>query len=134
MRYLVLCLVLTGCVGVRQQDLNAWVNMPVEALDTHSFFITLPVYKTITDEGIEVRNYVNGGEVSQCSTQILGKKNRYSNASAVTNCSTSNVVCNNIFYIKDKKVIEYAPTGRCMTDDSVRPQRRYYDFKNSSSN
>ena len=34
-----------GCLSVRQQDLDAWVGMPVEALDTHSFFITVPMYK-----------------------------------------------------------------------------------------
>ena len=30
--------ILTGCATVRQQDLDAWVGMPVEALDTHSLF------------------------------------------------------------------------------------------------
>jgi hypothetical protein len=33
-----------GC-AVRQPDLDVWVGMPVEALDTHSLFITFPMYK-----------------------------------------------------------------------------------------
>jgi hypothetical protein len=40
------------------------------------------------------------------------------------------VVCNNIFYIKDGKVVEYAPTGNCYTDETVRPQARYLQFRN----
>jgi S1-C subfamily serine protease len=86
----------TGVVHqlVRQQDLDSWVGMPVEALDTHSLFITVPIFKTYSASGIEIRNYANGN-------------------------------CNNIFYIRDGKVLEYAPTGRCYTNDSVRPQSRY---------
>ena len=49
----------TGCV-VRQQDLDSWVGMPVEALDTHSLFITVPMHKTISASGLEIRNYANG--------------------------------------------------------------------------
>lgn len=61
-------LVLHGCMlaGVRQQDLDAWVGVPVEALDTHSIFVTIPMYKSYTESGIEIRNYANGKDIAQC--------------------------------------------------------------------
>jgi hypothetical protein len=107
----------TGCV-VRQQDLDSWVGMPVEALDTHSLFITVPMFKTFSASGIEIRNYANGADHSSCVSNAVS-------GSLFTSCSSNRVVCNNIFYIRDGKVLEYAPTGRCYTDDSVRPQLRY---------
>jgi hypothetical protein len=53
------------------------------------------------------------------------EKGKYAIASALTTCSSNRVVCNNIFYIRDGVVVEYAPTGSCYTDDSVRPQVHY---------
>jgi hypothetical protein len=47
------------------------------------------------------------------------------NGNAFSTCSSGWVGCNNIFYIKDGKVIEYAPTGNCFTDERVQPQARY---------
>ena len=53
--------------GVRQQDLDAWVGVPVEALDTHSLLpFTIPMYRTLTTSGIEIRNYANGYDVGDC--------------------------------------------------------------------
>lgn len=125
--------VLSGCVvlpTVRQQDLDAWVGVPVEALDTHSLFITVPMYKSITQSGIEVRNYANGGSFENCyETGNVTGKGKKASYTGSTNCTTTNVVCNNIFYIKDEVVLEYAPTGRCYTDESVQPQARYLMLK-----
>ena len=104
-----------GCGTVRKQDLDAWIGMPVEALDTHSFFITVPVRKSITSTGIEVRNYVNGKETENCT---------YNKFTGI-DCSKDSITCNNIFYIKDGRVLEYAPTGRCLTNETVQPQSRY---------
>ena len=106
--------------------------MPAEALDTHSFFITVPMYKTVTESGIEIRNYANGKDIAQC----FGSGNAYasgSNVSANTfsTCSSGRIVCNNIFYIKQGVVIEYAPTGRCYTNEMVQPQKRYQTLKAS---
>jgi hypothetical protein len=123
---------LTACGGllVRQQDLDAWVGVPVEALDTHSFFITVPMYRTITESGIEIRNYANGADVSSCySNAGANKVGSYVNANSFTTCSSGRVVCNNIFYIKGGKVIEYAPTGRCYTNSDIQPQKRYLMLK-----
>jgi len=120
-----------GCATVHQSDLDAWVGMPVEALDTQSFFITLPMTRKVTASGIEVRNYANTAVQLDCDDAAFstvspnGTRIRTHGSSA---CSGSTVGCNNIFYIKEGKVLEYAPTGMCMTDARVRPQRRYLDM------
>ena len=125
-------LVLTSCATVRQQDLDAWVGAPVEALDTHSIFLTMPMYRTISESGIEVRNYANGRQVASCfgsgSAYVTGN---YANLNTFTNCSSTSIVCNNIFYIKDGVVIEYAPTGRCYTNETAQPQARYKRLMNN---
>lgn len=124
---LVLC-ALTACAvrKVRQQDLDAWVGMPVEALDTHSLFLTVPMIRTKTETGIEIRNYANGRNMSTCSGSA--NANRYGNwvnANAFSSCTSGWVGCNNIFYIKEGRVVDYAPTGNCYTDETVQPQARY---------
>ncbi len=121
---------LSACATVRQQDLDAWVGMPVEALDTQTFFITVPMYKTFTESGLEIRNYANGRVVATC----LGNMGGFINGNLVTatsfsTCSNRGVVCNNIFYIKNGKVLEYAPTGRCYTKSFVQPETRYMHFR-----
>ena len=127
----VLALLLYGCAGnmVRQQDLDAWVGVSVDELDTHSFFLTLPVSKTITESGIEVRVYSNKQNVSSCfdTGNIDGKA--YSNDAsftAIQNCSSRIVGCDNIFYIKDRKVLEYKPVGQCYTDETTQPERKNF--------
>lgn len=118
--------ILTGCATVRQQDLDAWVGMPVEALDTHSLFLTVPMVRTKTESGIEIRNYANGRNFGTCSgSGSANAAGSWVNANVFSACSSGWVGCNNIFYIKDSKVIEYAPTGRCFTDERVQPQARY---------
>jgi hypothetical protein len=125
-----IALSVAGCATVRQQDLDAWVGMPVEALDTHSFFITVPMYRTVTASGIEIRNYSNGADVANCfGSAGADRVGTYVGANAFTTCSSGRIVCNNIFYIKEGKVIEYAPTGRCYTDETVQPQARYLRLK-----
>ena len=128
---MILIILATGCATVRQQDLDAWVGMPVEALDTHSIFITMPMYRTVTASGIEIRNYANGKNVATCFGNA-GATNtgNFVNANAFTSCSSGQIVCNNIFYIKDGKVLEYAPTGQCFTDKRAQPQARYLRLKN----
>jgi hypothetical protein len=128
--------VLAGCgtaVKVRQVDLDSWVGVPVAALDMHSLFITIPLYKTRTDGGVEVRNYANSESSDSCYRSggaNLSKSGNYVSSSTFTSCSSNKVVCNNIFYIKDGKVIEYAPTGQCYTDETVQPQKRYLELMN----
>lgn len=115
---------LIGCLSVRQEDLDSWVNQPVELLDAHPFFMTVPLEKRYTKDGVEIRNYRNGISVNQCASNINFGYN-YTYANAYRNCYQRDVVCNNIFYIKNKRVLRYEPTGRCYTDASVQPRKMY---------
>lgn len=119
---------LAGCATVRQADLDAWVGMPVEALDTHSLFLTIPMIRTTTDSGIEIRNYANGANFANCTSYGsagTSRSGRTVSGSQFTQCSSERVVCNNLFYIKNGRVVEYKPSGSCYTNDSVRPEARY---------
>ena len=59
-------LVLAACAGVRPQDLAAWEGQPVEVLEKHPVFLTMPIVKTVTAD-TEIRNYVNGRSIAGCS-------------------------------------------------------------------
>ena len=121
-----LTLILGACATVRQQDLDSWVGVPSEALDTHSLFLTVPMVRTKTESGIEIRNYANGRNFGTCSGfGSASATGSWVNANAFSSCSSGWVGCNNIFYIREGKVVEYAPTGRCFTDERVQPQARY---------
>lgn len=114
-------------VSVRQVDLDSWKDVPVEALDTHSFFLTVPMVRTVTESGIEIRNYRNeGGDTTSCvgSGNAYGS-GQYVNSSAFSSCSSGTRTCNNIFYIKEGRVLEYAPTGDCYTAEFLQPEARY---------
>ena len=119
--------VVAGCATVRQQDLDAWAGVPVEALDAHPVFLTMPVYRTQTESGIEIRNYVNSKDIEQCFARsgVRHGDNKYVSHSVFMTCSDTHLVCNNLFYVQIGKVTRYAPTGNCYTDDSVRPQAGY---------
>ena len=126
-----LALFIHGCAGkvVRQEDLDSWVGVSVEELDTHSLFLTLPVAKTITDSGVEIRVYPNKINISSCfdTGKIDGKAySNDANFNAFQNCSSRIVGCDNIFYIKDKKVVEYKPVGQCYTDETTQPERKNF--------
>ena len=128
---LVALVALTGCT-VRQKDLDAWVGQPVEALDTQPFFLTLPLVKTFTQSGVEIRNYINGRNIGGCfgSGYLYGSTYNTANYTAFSSCVSRFGACNNIFYIKNGKIVEYAPTGSggvgCMTDDRVLPSSRRF--------
>lgn len=124
--------VLAGCAAgqpgpaVRQQDLDAWVGVPVQALDTHPLFSTMPMF--LSREGaVEVRNYSNSKETEQCFVEERPRHGGSGNAGRdeFANCTTNWVVCNNIFYIENGRVLRYAPAGNCFTDERVWPQRPY---------
>ena len=117
---------------VRQQDLDAWVGMPAEALDTHSFFITLPMVRTVTASGIEIRTYSNKRNIGQCFGSGGVNANAYLNSAMYNSFSTcvgGLVGCDSIFYIKNGVVVELVPIGHCYTDETVQPQPRYQRLK-----
>ncbi len=142
--FIIAAIILVSGCAVRQQDLDAWEGVPVEALDTHSLFLTLPVNRTITDSGIEIRNYMNRRNVGHCSGTGSGggtgqfNGNQYmtsSNFNSFQNCVSQTIGCDNIFYIKDNRVIEYKPVGkRCFTDERVQPETRYMKLIKGASN
>lgn len=110
-----LLVLLAGCATVRQSDLDAWVGVSVEKLDLHPLFLTVPMTKRYSDSGVEIRNYFNGRETESCTSSTSKRGDIY------TSCGTSSVACNNLFFIKDGRVIEYKPVGQCFTDKRVRP-------------
>lgn len=124
-----------GCATVRQSDLDAWVGVPVIALDTHSLLLGYPMIKTITDTGIEIRNYSEKIGVSSCAGGGIGSVNSprgsalsYANFNSYQSCISRLVGCDGIFYIRDGKVIEAKVVGRCYTDESYRPEPGYEKF------
>ena len=127
----VIATAISGCATVRQEDLQSWVGQPVEALDTHTFFITLPVLRKVLPSGIEIRNYPNRANMTQClgdGRVRTSGSGRFSYDDDMQ-CLSRSVGCDNIFFIKDGKILEYAPTGRCMTNASLQPQARYQRLK-----
>lgn len=116
---------LAGCATVRDSDLAAWRGAPVQDLDMHSIFVTMPMYKTYAEDGTEIRNYVNGETTQQCfaSAGVHHGSGKHARYNEFISCSQNKVVCNNLFYIKDARVVSYQPTGDCYTNESVRPQR-----------
>lgn len=128
---------LTACATVHQADLDAWVDVPVIALDTHSFMLTLPMVRTVTDSGVEIRVYSNKRGVSSCGGSGFGAANSqqgsamsYQNFSAFRNCTSGLIGCDAVFYIRDGKVIEVKAVGQCYTDERSRPEKGYERFLN----
>ena len=116
---------LTSCRTVHQTDLDSWIGVPVIAVDTHSFLLPLPMIKTVTDSGVEIRVYSNKRGVSSCGgTGVLSN----SNFNSFQACSAGLVGCDGIFYIRDGKVIETKAVGNCYTDESSRPEKGYEKF------
>ena len=120
-------MIMMGCssIFIDENIVSDWKNVSVNELDTHSFFITIPMIKTITDGGIEIRNYRNGRTFSQCSASGNVNGSSYLTYNAFASCSQNEVVCNNLFYIKDGVVIDYRLVGRCITAEFLRPEYRY---------
>jgi hypothetical protein len=123
---IVLAAFLPGCVHVHQQDLDAWQGQPVSKLDKHPFFLTVPHSKTLASDGTEIRDYVNGGNVSMCSGGSLVTGGvAMASVESSTSCSTALRACHNIFYIKNGIVERYSPTGsggvQCTTGEITRP-------------
>jgi hypothetical protein len=118
-------LLIAGCV--RQEDLVAWEGAPVSALDTHPVFLTMTMVKTVTADGTEIRNYVNGRNIGSCSGggSVYGGSVNMATYQEFTSCTSRFAACNNIFYIKDGRVIRYTPIGsggmRCYTNQTLQP-------------
>ena len=118
---------IAGCAHVRPEDLTAWEGQPVELLDKHPVFLTMRSVRTVTADGTEIRNYVNGigGECIESSAVVSGGVVNSATYSQFSSCVAHVRACNNIFYIKDGRVLRYAPIGtgggRCYTNEATNP-------------
>jgi hypothetical protein len=123
----VLALTLAGCATVHQEDLDAWAGRPVSDLDKHPIFVTLPVVRTVTQDGTEIRDYVNGRNVASCSSggSVFAGQVNYATYNGFTNCMQNFAACHGIFYIKNGVVQNVSAIGtggmRCYTNESMRP-------------
>ena len=110
------CVALSGCATVHQEDFDAWKGAPVAALETHPILMTMPVVRTVASDGTEIRRYVNGGKVSSCSGGGAVFKGAIdATYDSFSSCMQTFAACNNIFYIKDGYVQQYkqeAPAAR----------------------
>jgi hypothetical protein len=135
MRYLpfavALVITVSGCATaptVHQEDLDAWVGQPVSALEKHPIFITLPVVRTITSDGTEIRRYINGTNVTRCSGggSVFNGSLDYGTYEEFSSCMQGVAACNAIFFIRNG-VISQSPvaigTGgmSCYSDARERP-------------
>ena len=123
-----ICLSLAGCQSVRQEDLASWEGQPATKLDMHPVFITMKLIRTKTDDGTEIRNYLNAQDVTTCSSSGDIRPGGFMSSASYDQfmaCSHSLPTCNNIFYIKNGRVLRYTPVGtggaKCFTDDRARP-------------
>lgn len=59
--------------AVCQSDLDVWAAVPpVNALNTDSLFLTMSLECSLSDDGIEIRNYFNETNRIVCPTAGLG--------------------------------------------------------------
>ncbi len=128
MTLLLILLLFNGCMSVRQVDIDSWVGQPIYKLESHPIFVTLPVIKTQTSDGTEIWNYVNGANLSNCmgnGSLYTNNKMDYNSYNYFSNCMQRYAACNNLFYIRDSKVINYTPIGtggaRCYTNEKLQP-------------
>jgi len=116
-----------GCASVHQDDLDTWKGRPVSDIEKHPIFVTMPVVRTVTSDGTELRDYVNGQNVAQCSsggTVFNGVVNMASYNSFMS-CTQKIQACHGIFTIKNGTVESLSAIGtggaRCYSNESMRP-------------
>ena len=118
MRYIFALLILVflfGCATTSRQTISeAWNGLPAEALNIHSYWVTIPMKRVIRADGTEMRFYIDSGNFTYCS----GDRHSYS-------CLSERVTCNHIFHIKNGIVQEYEPAGSCYTKEVHLPEGEY---------
>ena len=125
--FVAIVILISGCATVRQPDLDAWVGQPIASLETHPVFLTIPVVRTQASDGTEIWNYVNGANLGTCTANgsIYGSNINYASYNQFSSCVSRFAACNNIFFIRDGKVLKYTPIGtggmRCYTTEALRP-------------
>lgn len=117
---------LAAC-AVRPDDQAAWVGASSKLLDTHPIWSTMKQVRTITDDGVEIRAFVNSKEATPCAAggDIYKGIIEYEIYKSFMTCMSKFPSCNNIFLVQQGKVKSYLPTpsggAYCYTDDRTRP-------------
>jgi hypothetical protein len=123
-----------GCATVHQEDLDAWEGQPVSVLDKYPVFLTMRSVRTVTADGTEIRNYVNGAAVTSCGGggDVFSGSVNSATYDQFSSCVARTAACNGIFYIKNGIVQKVTAIGtggmRCYTDFRTRP-----DFSGSTN-
>jgi hypothetical protein len=106
---------------------HRWAGRPVSDLEKHPILMTFPVVRTTATDGTEIRDYVNGKTVSQCSSggTVFAGYVSMATYSGFTNCMQNLAACHGIFYIKNGIIDHVSAIGtggmRCYTDATLRP-------------
>ena len=119
---------LCGCASVHQEDLDAWKGRPVSDLDKHPLtLVASSVVRTTTPDGTELRDYVNGRNVAQCSSggSVYAGVVNMATYNSFMSCMQRYQACHSIFTIKNGFVESVSAVGtggaRCYTNESMRP-------------
>jgi len=104
---------LGGCLHVRQEDLDTWKGIPVDVLEHHPLFASMPLEKRKLPKGGELWTFAN---CKWTATSVMQVQAGYF-------VSVSKACCNNQFLISPAGTVdEYRVIGDdCYTDESVRP-------------
>ena len=105
---------LWGCATSKQTISEAWSGVPVEALDIHSYWVTIPMKRVFRTDGREMRFYIDSGSFTYCS----GGRFSYS-------CLSEKVTCNHIFEQCRFQYEKYEPAGRCYRKEVHLPEGEF---------
>jgi hypothetical protein len=75
----------------------------VSVLDKQPIFLTMRSVRTVTADGTEIRNYVNGASVSSCGGggDVFSGTVNSATYDDFSSCIARAAASNNIFYVKD---------------------------------
>src|SRR5438105_4789228 len=106
-------LVIPACMAVREADLRSWQGRPVAELEKHPVFLTMPVVRTVTSDGTEIRNYVAARNAGKCSPDgsIFSSNVTHDAYNQFISCMQAYATCQNIFAIKAGVIERYTPIG-----------------------
>lgn len=117
-----------GCASVHQEDLDAWKGRPVSDLDKHPLtLVASNVVRVVTADGTEMRDYVNGQNVAQCSSggSVFRGTVNMASYNGFMSCMQRFQACHSIYTIKDGVVQSVSAIGtggaRCYTNETMRP-------------
>lgn len=118
---------ISGCASVHQEDLNSWRGHPVADIEKHPIFVTLQVVKTVASDGTEIRDYVNGKNVTQCSGggSVFNGVVNTATYNSFMSCTRGIAACHAIFTVKNGIVENLSAIGtggaRCYSNEATRP-------------